>query len=128
MNRRNILFRKVVMNKLKAFINRLKYIWNIADTIKEYNKIVAREINNLEKKINERTTVHADINYKGDGSQIIVIGRYRNKDYVRAFTVRQENLSSIVDMLRTEEKYAKVGRFDMVGGMDFSVVYDRDEF
>lgn len=116
------------MKLLRDFISRVKYIWNISKTLDNYHGVIAGEIRNLEKKINERTTVHADINYRGEYSQIIVIGRYRNKDYVRAFTIREENLSSIVDMLRTEEKYAKVGRFDMSGGMEFSVVYDRDEF
>jgi hypothetical protein len=117
-----------MIKKVRETIENIKNIWNLPKTNKEYHLLLARSINEVDRKINERTTVHADVHYKGEGTQIIVIGRYRNKDYVRAFTVRQESLSSLIEMLRTEEKYAKVGRFDMIGGLDFSAVYDRKEF
>lgn len=119
---------KNIKRKSNGFFSRLKYIWNIPDTVKEYNNLLARNINRLEDKINERTTVHADIGYKGTGSQIIVIGRYQGKDYVRAFNVRNESLHSLIDMLRREEKNAGVGKFDMIGAIEFSAVYDRERF
>lgn len=119
---------KSIKRKTKGFIDRLKYIWNMPDTVREYNNLLARNINRVEDKINERTTIHADIGYKGTGSQIIVIGRYRNKDYVRSFNVRQESLSSLIEMLKQEEHNAGVGKFDMIGGIEFSAVYDRDKF
>jgi len=119
------------MNKIKKFIAQIKKIWNLPETNKEDREFFLRHINRidrLERKIAERTTVHADIGYKGTGSQIIVVGRYRNKDYVRSFNVRTENLSSLIELLRQEEKGANVGKFDMIGGIEFSAVYNRDTF
>ena len=114
--------------KINVFISRLKSIWEMPDTIREKDKLLYRNMNTLEAKINERTTVHADIGYKGTGSQIIVVGRYRNRDYVRSFSVRGESLSSLIEMLKQEEHNAGVGKFDMIGGIEFSAVYDRDKF
>lgn len=116
------------MKRIKKFFERVKYIWNISESLDDcYHDIVAR-VNQVDAKIGERTTVHADIGYKGTGSQIIVIGRYQNKDYVRSFNVRNESLHSLIDMLRREEKNAGVGKFDMVGGIEFSAVYNRETF
>jgi len=116
------------MKTFKQLFSHLKNIWEMPNKHEEQYRDMYNYVSGIHKELNERTTVHADIHYKGEGTQIIVVGRYRNKDYVRAFTVRQESLSSLIEMLRTEEKYAKVGRLDMIGGLDFSAVYDRDEF
>lgn len=116
------------MKTLKQLFLHLKHIWDMPNKHEKQYRDMYNYVSEIHKELNKRTTVHADINYKGEGSQIIVIGRYHNKDYVRAFTVRQESLSSLIEMLREEEKYAKVGRFDMIGGFDFSAVYDRDVF
>lgn len=117
-----------MLNGVKKFIERIKYIWNISETLEDHYYDIITRVNGLDAKIGERTTVHADIGYKGTGSQIIVIGRYQNKDYVRTFNVRNESLHSLIDMLRREEKNAGVGKFDMIGGIEFSAVYDRDRF
>lgn len=116
------------INKIKENI---VAIWNLPKELKNIKQkytYLVHYTEALEKKINKQTTVHADIGYRGQGSQIIVIGRYHNKDYVRCFNVREENLHSLIEFLRGEHEGAKVGRFDMIGGMDFSAVYNRDEF
>ena len=109
-------------------VQRLKYIWNLPEYYENLYRVTADNIVELDKKIGERTTVHADIGYKGTGSQIIVIGRYQNKDYVRSFNVRTENLGSLIELLRIEEKGANVGKFDMIGAMEFSAVYPYEKF
>jgi len=116
------------MKTIKQYFEHLKQIWNMPNKHEKQYRDMYNYVNELRRMIGERTTVHADINYKGSGSQIIVVGRYNGKDYVRSFNVREESLHSLIEMLRNEEKYAKVGRFDMIGGMDFSAVYDRDTF
>ena len=116
------------MRTLKQLFLQFKHVWDMPNKHEKQYRDMYNYVSELHRKINENTTVHADIHYKGEGSQIIVVGRYRNKDYVRAFTVRQESLGGLIEVLRTEERYAKVGKFDMVGGMDFSAVYDRDTF
>lgn len=116
------------MKTLKQIIERLKQIWDMPSKHERQYRDLYNYISEVHRKLNENTTVHADIGWKDTGTQIIVIGRYRNKDYVRAFTINQESLSGLIDLLNEQEKYAKRGRFDMVGGMDFSAVYDRDRF
>lgn len=116
------------MKTVSQIWQHLKQVWNMPNKHDKQYKDMYNYISEIDKKIGERTTVHADINYKGTGSQIIVVGKYRNKDYVRSFNVRTESLSSLIDILSREEKGANVGHFDMIGGIDFSAVYDRDNF
>lgn len=116
------------MKTLKQILTHLKHVWEMPNKHEKQYRDMFNFVMEIDKKIGERTTVHADIGYKGTGSQIIVVGRYRNKDYVRSFNVRQENLSNIIEMLKIEEKNAGVGNWDMIGGMEFSAVYDRERF
>lgn len=116
------------MKTLNQIWQHLKQVWDMPNKHEKQYRDMFNYVSEVDRKIGERTTVHADIHYKGTGSQIIVVGRYKNKDYVRAFNVRTESLSSLIDILSKEEKGANVGRFDMIGGMDFSAVYDRDKF
>jgi len=114
---------------IRQLFEQLKQVWNMPTKHEKQYRDMYLYVAELHKKLNEKTTVHADIGYKGTGSQIIVVGRYRNKDYVRCFNVRQESLSDLIRLLQAEEKYANVGHFDMAGGsMEFSAVYDRDKF
>jgi hypothetical protein len=117
------------MKKLKKFFDNLKAIWNLPNKERQDVRDIVLWLNQLDNKIGERTTIHADIGYKGTGSQIIVVGRYRNRDYVRSFNVMNSSLDAIINMLKNEEQNSGVGKFDMVGGsMEFSAVYDRDRF
>jgi hypothetical protein len=109
---------------LKDIVKKLKQIWELPE---EQNHLYGH-INELDRKINERTTVHCDIGFKGTGSQVIIIGKYRGKDYVRAFNVRTASLGPLIEIMKTEEEGAAVGRFDMIGGMEFSAVYDQERF
>ena len=64
---------------------------------------------------------------KGE-SQIIVVGRFRGNDYVRAFTVREDSLFNLIELLKREEHGAEVGRFDIRPGLNINAVYSRDKF
>lgn len=116
------------MKNLNQIWQHIKQVWDMPNKHEKQYRDMFNYVREVDKKIGERTTVHADIGYKGTGSQVIVVGRYRNKDYVRAFTVKTESLSKLIEILSREEKGAKVGRFDTVVGFDFSAVYDRDQF
>jgi hypothetical protein len=116
------------MKTIKQLFSQLRQVWNMPNKHDKQYKDMYDYVSELHRKINENTTIHADIGWKGTGSQIIVVGRYRNKDYVRSFNVRETSLNSLIELLKTEEKGANVGRFDTIGGMEFSAVYDRDTF
>lgn len=113
-----------------TIFNRIKEIWNLPqkyNAVLQSNSDIRSHFNSLNTKINELTTVHADVHMKGE-SQIIVIGRFKSNDYVRAFTVREESLIGLIELLKNEEHGAKVGRFDIRPGLNISALYPRDEF
>ena len=119
------------MNKLKEIFNRCKRLWELSiqydsNCAQEYYRINER-FDKIERKLNKHTVVHADIGFRGE-HQIIVIGQYHNKDYVRVFNVRNERFIDLINVLQEEERGAKRGRFDMPGAMQFEVVYDKERF
>lgn len=85
------------------------------------------QIETLKKMIGERTTIHCDVHTK-TACEVIVIGHYQNKDYVRCFHLKVDNLKILIEQLKEMEKYSNVGKFDMIGTMPFSAVYERDTF
>ena len=78
--------------------------------------------------IQDRTEVHCDVHHLS-ASQVIVVGHYLNRDYVRAFEVHEKALPDLIKILQEEERCATVGRMDLpMGGMDFSAVYPHARF
>ena len=71
------------------------------------------EVRESKLMITERTTVHADIHFKSGLDSIIVVGRYRNHDYVRCFQVESKDFHEFVEMLRRIEPRGRVGRIDV---------------
>lgn len=117
------------MDKIVRIFARIRRLWRLskeydvnrsADTAWTRHKISA-----IDDRLGEHTTIHADIHHRNP-HHIIVIGKYRNRDYVRMFELDEKDLTEMIEMLKRMEPNAKVGRFDMVGGFDFSVVYERD--
>lgn len=82
------------------------------------------EMRNNKSMITERTTVHADINYKSGFDSIIVVGRYRNHDYVRCFQVQSDDFHEFIEILKRIEPRGRVGRID-VPFPSFSGVVER---
>ncbi len=90
-------------------------------------RLTQRRVDELLLMVNEHLVVSGDIHLKRP-SQIIVVGQYRRRDYVRVFNLDTESFNGLVDYLKRGFPGAKVGRFDMVGTGPFSAVYDRDKF
>ena len=68
--------------------------------------------------IKKATTVSADISPMArDPSMVIVVGRYRNSDYVKVFEVGGD-FSRLVDQLRDMERHCGRGRYDKPIGMN----------
>ena len=114
------------------FWKRLVRLWQLSE---QYDKnrssdisLVKGYLNDFQAQLNEHTVVHADIHYK-QPSQVIVIGRYRNNDYVRVFNLEHNGFEDLVDKLREMERNAEVGRFDLPShAFPFSAVYKKDRF
>jgi hypothetical protein len=111
------------MAKIKAVWLHIKRLWALYDYLANLEK----EVGLLRNRVNELTTVHADINPYTDDI-VIVVGRYRNSDYVRVFTLPEQSISSVIERLHEMEKYAKVGRFDIYPHIDIRAFYDRERF
>ena len=90
-------------------------------------KQLQADIESVKQMIGDRTTVHCDVHSRSP-SEVIVIGNYRGKDYVRCFHIHHETLGGLIDELHRLEKFSRVGRFDMIGSMPFSAVYDHTKF
>lgn len=122
-----------MLEKLKALCKLIYMPWAISAEYAKFKEFrtswerhLKSRVDDLENRIGEHTVVHADIHYRTP-HQVIVIGQYRNRDYVRVFNV-EAALDDLVEYLRKVEKNAKVGRFDMPHSVPFSVVYERDRF
>ena len=77
------------------------------------------------KFIRDKTEISADVSFNKHGaSQVIVIGRYRNRDYIQVYTISSDHFTGLVETLREWERYATVRRVDAPIG--FREVIDRE--
>jgi len=102
-----------MFDKIKKFINRIKQIWNLPEENEQRYRNICTLLGGLETRVNERCEVHADIHYK-EPHQIIVVGKYKGRDYVRVYGVSEPSFINLIERLNYEEKGSKVGRFDFV--------------
>lgn len=107
---------------------RIRRLWRLSATYDGDMVRLRADVQALAKNLNERTTVHADVHPLGGDNLVVVIGRYRGSDYVRAFSVQERALPELIEMLREMEPNARVGRFDLpiVPGFRVSAVYPHE--
>ena len=86
----------IVKNHQKV-LDRLTYI---------FNRLVETE-----KLMKERTEVHADVHVNSE-SHIIVVGRYRNNDFVKTYCIDDETFSDLVRHLNAMTRHAMVRKID----------------
>ena len=104
--------------RVRTFFRRLRTLWRIAKTYDDdRERLLAaarQEIQAVGKLIRDRTTLHADISPAGhDPSFVILVGRYRNRDYVQTFYLPQEDFGAMVDQCgRLSRTLGRWGRVD----------------
>lgn len=82
----------------------------------------------LENLIRDRTEIHADIHMYGE-SLVFVVGRYRNTDYVRLFSIDARSFTSVIELMENLVRQGRIGRIDQPYGMpDISAVIDRKKW
>lgn len=89
----------------------LKELHFIVKYYRKHKEFLEGEISSANKVIRDRTDIHADIHYKSE-NQIIVIGRYKNRDYVQTYCVHGNDFMQLVDQLRGMQKHGHIGRID----------------
>lgn len=77
----------------------------------------------LEKLVKDRTNIAVDVGFRR-ASHVIVIGRYRNADYVQTFEMDTPSLGGLIEQLRERERYGSVKRVD--APPQFRAVFERD--
>lgn len=102
------------------WLNKLKMI--VAGYDADLRNAHAR-IAELEKLVKDRTNIAVDVGFRS-ASHVIVIGRYRNADYVQTFEIDAPDLIRLVDQLRELERYGAVKRVD--APPQFRAVFERE--
>jgi hypothetical protein len=94
----------------------IKWIKKLFKIVKNYDsdmyscKTTIKEIREL---IVDRTTCHTDIHARQDkGCAIILIGKYKNHDYVECFTLHPDHLRNLIEHFREVRNFSHMGRID----------------
>jgi len=90
-----------------GFFRKLKHI---VETYDQDKKSIDSKLTHLENIIKDRTDVHMDIHK--NSCNIIVIGKYRDRDYVNSYSLSYRDFKSVVDHLIEISRYTNVGKID----------------
>lgn len=104
----------------------LKWFKKLKAIVRNYDtdrRTVDSRITELEKLIKDRTNIAVDANFN-DASHVIVIGRYKNADYVQTFKIDASSLGGLIEQLRAHERHGSVKRVDVPP--QFRAVIGRD--
>lgn len=72
------------------------------------------------------TSVSSDINFRHDNDSIVfVAGRYKNKDYVKLFKVKHDNMNYLIGVLKSLDSTGRKGFYDQSLSMDIEAWIDR---
>jgi len=92
---------------------------------KKQNKTYRRLISEAVRLIQDRTDISVGAAFnKHMHNQIIVTGRYKNRDYVEVFTIAHGELEHLIHQLREMQRYGVVNKIDAPIGM--RAVIDRE--
>jgi len=71
------------------------------------------EINQLRYILKERTEYHLDVHqYTKHNSQVILIGKFRNNDFVKCYNIPDQEFQDLIQHCRELEKYSHRGKID----------------
>lgn len=93
-------------------ISWLKKLIRIVGGYDEALRNAHQRISSLEKLVRDQTTISADIGPNISGNYVIVVGRYKNNDYVETFLFNSDSLAEIIEQLKHMRKYGRVDRVD----------------
>jgi hypothetical protein len=69
-------------------------------------------IDQLDKLVKDRTDIAVDVGRMGRKNHVIVIGRYKNVDYVQTYELGDMEFLGLIDSLRYIERHGVVRRLD----------------
>jgi len=92
----------------------LKWLKKLKEIVAGYDadlRTAHTRIAELEKLVKDRTNIAVDVGFRS-ASHVIVIGRYRNADYIQTFEMDTPSLDGLIEQLRERERYGSVKRVD----------------
>lgn len=100
-----------LLNKIKN-----KFIFKVQDLLGiTRNKIkihhLLNEVSELQKVIKERTEYHVDVHTRSN-SQVILIGRFRNRDFIKCYNIPDKELDFLINHCKELEKHAQLKGLD----------------
>ena len=90
---------------------KLKLIWTSLLGFQSQVYMLHRRVDELERLVRERTDMVVDAHFH-DTSYIVVMGRYKNRDYVQTFYVPGGDFESLVERLKEMTKFGIVRKVD----------------
>lgn len=111
------------MTRILAWIRTLHGV--VSNYARDQQRTV-RRIDDLENVLRERTDIHVDIGYskRRVGANVIVVGRYRNCDYVQTYALSADDFAAVINQLKQMERYGTVRTFDAPLGV--SAVFEAE--
>ena len=116
-----------------------KDLFHVVRVYKEQNRLLAEELQNLKNKLNEqegridycfdevnagvntikeRTDISADVTFSRHAkNQIVVIGRYKNCDYIQTYSILDNDFDYLINMLKDMQRHGVVSKIDAVPHM-----------
>jgi hypothetical protein len=107
--------------------NMLKWFKKLRTIVAGYDtglKNAHARISELEKLVRDRTNIAVDVGFKS-ASHVIVIGRYRNADYIQSYSLNSPDITTLVEQLRHMERCGELRRVD--APPQFKVAFLRDD-
>lgn len=77
--------------------------------------------------IRKRTDIHVDVHAMKFPTSVIVIGQYKNRDYVRVFNLQHRDIKELVDQLQYMEEmdFGKLRRVDAAPDVSAAIHAER---
>lgn len=99
-------------SEMQQSISKIEHNRDIAILKSEIREYVSR-IKYSEDLIRERTDIAVDISpSRHDPTYVVLIGRYKNRDYVQAFAIRNDDLSNLIEQFKCMETYGELRKCD----------------
>jgi len=117
---------KRVVNSYDSQISRIDDRFNLISDHMSYSDEKMAEAVRI---IKDRTEINLDISPSmRNPHQIIMIGRYRNRDYVQVFSVHPESFKELIHIVSEMREYGHVSRVDAPAGLQAVVDQEIDYF
>lgn len=111
-----------IKSKYKFTVNWIKTLLRVVRTFDLRFEGVHDRIASAERFIRERTEVNVDLSVNPkDANTVVVIGRYKTRDYVEIFSMHGDNFAKLVGTLKEMSRYYEVNRVDCPHHMRYFV-------